>query len=55
MALSSMQKLLLVGNVAERNTLIKKLHKLGCAEVVATQKIDSMRPTDIQQDRKSVV
>lgn len=50
MALSSMQKLLLVGNVAERNTLIKKLHKLGCAEVVATQKIDSMRPTDIQQD-----
>lgn len=45
-----MQKLLLVGNVAERNTLIKKLHKLGCAEVVATQKIDAMQVTDIQQD-----
>ncbi|MDE5756435.1 MAG: V-type ATP synthase subunit I [Clostridia bacterium] len=50
MALSNMQKLLLIGNVAERNTLIKKLHKLGCAEVVATQKIDKMQAVDIQQD-----
>lgn len=50
MALSNMQKLLLIGNVAERNTLIKKLHKLGCAEVVATQKIDKMNSVDIQQD-----
>ena len=50
MALSNMQKLLLIGNVAERNTLIKKLHKLGCAEVVATQKIDKMQSVDIQQD-----
>ena len=50
MALSNMQKLLLIGNVAERNTLIKKLHKLGCAEVVATQKIDKMQSTDIQHD-----
>ncbi len=45
-----MQKLLLIGNVAERNTLIKKLHKLGCAEVVATQKIDRMQTVEIQQD-----
>ncbi len=45
-----MQKLLLIGNVAERNTLIKKLHKLGCAEVVATQKIANMQSVDIQQD-----
>ncbi|MDE6275129.1 MAG: V-type ATP synthase subunit I [Clostridia bacterium] len=50
MALSNMQKLLLIGNVAERNTLIKKLHKLGCAEVVATQKIDRMQTVEIQQD-----
>lgn len=50
MALSNMQKLLLIGNVAERNTLIKKLHRLGCAEVVATQKIDKMNSVDIQQD-----
>ncbi|MDE7190892.1 MAG: hypothetical protein K2O35_00235 [Clostridia bacterium] len=50
MALSNMQKLLLIGNVAERNTLIKKLHKLGCAEVVATQKIANMQSVDIQQD-----
>lgn len=50
MALSSMSKLLLIGNVAERNTLIKKLHKLGCAEVVASQKIRQMQVTDIQQD-----
>lgn len=50
MALSSMQKLLLIGNVSERNTLIKKLHKLGCAEVVATQKIDKMQSVEIQQD-----
>ena len=50
MALSNMQKLLLIGNVAERNTLIKKLHKLGCAEVVATQKIDKMQSVDFQQD-----
>lgn len=45
-----MQKLLLIGNVSERNTLIKKLHKLGCAEVVATQKIDKMQSVEIQQD-----
>lgn len=45
-----MQKLLLIGNVTERNTLIKKLHKLGCAEVVATKKIDKMQATDIQKD-----
>ena len=32
MALSNMQKLLLIGNVAERNTLIKKLHKLRSEE-----------------------
>ncbi|MCX4362496.1 MAG: V-type ATP synthase subunit I [Clostridia bacterium] len=50
MALSSMQKLLLIGNVAERDTLIKKLHKLGCAEVVASQKIDKMQSTDIHRD-----
>ena len=50
MALSNMQKLLLIGNVAERNILIKKLHKLGCAEVVATQKIHKMQSVDFQQD-----
>ena len=50
MALSNMQKLLLIGNVAERNTLIKRLHKLGCVEVVSTQKIDKMQDTDIQHD-----
>ncbi len=45
-----MQKLLLIGNVSERNTLIKKLHKLGCAEVVSTPQIEKMEHTDIQQD-----
>ena len=42
--------MLLIGNVSERNTLIKKLHKLGCAEVTATPEIEKMRSTDIQQD-----
>ena len=50
MAISNMRKLLLIGNVSERNTLIKKLHKLGCAEVTATPEIEKMRSTDIQQD-----
>lgn len=48
--ISNMQKLLLIGNVAERNNLIKKLHKLGCVEVAATPKIEKMTATDIQQD-----
>ncbi|MDE5990667.1 MAG: V-type ATP synthase subunit I [Clostridia bacterium] len=50
MALSSMQKLLLIGNVSERNTLIKKLHKLGCVEVTSTPEIERMSNTDIWQD-----
>lgn len=45
-----MQKLLLIGNVSERNTLIKKLHKLGCVEVTSTPQIDRMSSTDIWQD-----
>lgn len=48
--ISNMQKLLLIGNVSERNSLIKRLHKLGCVEVTATPKIDKMTATDIQQD-----
>ncbi|MDE6614165.1 MAG: hypothetical protein K2K24_01515, partial [Clostridia bacterium] len=50
MALSNMQKLLLIGNVSERNTLIKKLHKLGCVEVVSMPEIEKMSSTDIYQD-----
>ncbi|MBD5085784.1 MAG: V-type ATP synthase subunit I [Clostridiales bacterium] len=50
MALSSMQKLLLIGNVSERNTLIKKLHKLGCVEVASLPEIENMSTTDIYQD-----
>ena len=45
-----MQKLLLIGNVSERNTLIKKLHKLGCVEVTSTPEIEKMSTTDIYQD-----
>ena len=48
--ISNMRKLLLIGNVSQRNTLIKKLHKLGCAEVVATPQIEHMRACDAQQD-----
>lgn len=50
MALSNMQKLLLIGNVSERNTLIKKLHKLGCVEVASAPEIEKMAATDIRQD-----
>ncbi|MDE5549242.1 MAG: hypothetical protein K2J13_03215, partial [Clostridia bacterium] len=50
MALSNMQKLLLIGNVSERNTLIKRLHKLGCVEVVSMPEIEKMSSTDIYQD-----
>ena len=50
MAISNMQKLLLIGNVSERNTLIKKLHKLGCVEVTSTPEIEKMSSTDIWQD-----
>lgn len=45
-----MQKLLLIGNVSERNTLIKKLHRLGCVEVASTPEIERTSATDIQQD-----
>lgn len=48
--ISNMQKLLLIGNISERNSLIKKLHKLGCVEVTSTPKIEKMSATDIQQD-----
>lgn len=49
MAISNMLKLLLIGNVKERNNLIKRLHKLGCVEVAATQKIEKMEAADSEQ------
>ncbi len=45
-----MLKLLLIGNVKERNSLIKRLHKLGCVEVASTDKIEKMQSTDLSQD-----
>ena len=50
MAISNMLKLLLIGNVKERNNLIKRLHKLGCVEVASTQKIEKMETTDLEQE-----
>lgn len=46
MAISNMLKLLLIGNVKERNSLIKRLHKLGCVEVATTDKIEKMQSAD---------
>ncbi len=46
MAISNMLKLLLIGNVKERNNLIKRLHKLGCVEVATTDKIEKMQSAD---------
>ena len=46
MAISNMLKLLLIGNVKERNSLIKHLHKLGCVEVATTDKIEKMQSAD---------
>lgn len=50
MALSNMQKLLLIGNISQRNALLKKLHKLGCVEVVSSPKVEKMDYTDLQSD-----
>lgn len=47
MAISNMLKLLLIGNVKERNSLIKRLHKLGCVEVATTDKIEKMQSADM--------
>ncbi len=47
MAISNMLKLLLIGNVKERNNLIKRLHKLGCVEVATTDKIEKMQSADM--------
>lgn len=46
MAISNMLKLLLIGNVKERNSLIKRLHKLGCVEVASTAQIEKMQSAD---------
>ncbi len=42
MTVVDMKKLLLVGNNKERASLMKKLHKLGCVEVVSSKKIEAM-------------
>lgn len=49
MAISNMLKLLLIGNVKERNSLIKRLHKLGCVEVATTDKIEKMQSADTEE------